>query len=384
MFGGFWNRNKDKVEGFMNSLPDLTPTAERNSFDFAKSPNSPPSAMTPGPSVLPDGYRATSLNRSKTVHGRVGESDTMQRSSSFTNVRDNVLKQPAVVPRQPMDPYTLELTRLRAAQATAQTKIESMSKELADLKKGKVEMEAELENLSQALFEEANKMVADERKKCAELEETLKEVKDEREALRETIKVLGGQVEDRASNSSVGDPDEQEQGDKVAELPGFQPRDLDKHYEALRKSIHHVSDNQYDDEEPIEALARTTSASVSGTSPSASYASSLPRRHSLPDIASPEVPAAPALHDPWADSGSVRSSSISQDDTSPTGSRSDLASSLGDSDAGQRIRRGRKESSASGKFNVQGQDRLDEQDEYDGQLQADIELESPVRDKVAL
>jgi hypothetical protein len=284
----------------------------------------------------------------------------------------------------------MELTRLRTAQSAAQSKIDSMSKELADLKKGKVEMEAELENLSQALFEEANKMVADERKKRAELEESLKEVKEEREALRETIKVLGGQVEDQAS--SRGDTDELEDQDRVADLPEFQPRDLDKHYEALRKSIHHVSDNQWDEEEiPLEGLARTTSATA--TSPStAMYPTGLApnRRHSLPDLASPEQPTAPALHDPWADNASVQPSSFSSErqyDTSPTGSRSDIASSLdldlSESDMNDRIRRGKKASAGSRKFNVEGgSDKLDEVDEYDGQLQADIELDSPKRDKV--
>jgi hypothetical protein len=48
-----------------------------------------------------------------------------------------------------------------------------------------------------------------------------------------------------------------------------------------------------------------------------------------------------------------------------------------------RIRRGKKASSGSRKFNVEGgSDKLDEVDEYDGQLQADIELDSPKRDKV--
>ena len=70
---------------------------------------------------------------------------------------------------------------LRRAYATAQKRMEGMTKELAELKKGKVDMEAELENLSQALFEEANKMVADERRKRAETEESLKELKAEKE-----------------------------------------------------------------------------------------------------------------------------------------------------------------------------------------------------------
>lgn len=112
--------------------------------------------------------------------------------------------------------------------------MDAMNKELTELKTGKLEMEAELESLSQALFEEANKMVSEERKKRAEAEDSLKEVKEEREALKETIKVLGGQ----------GEVIPVKEGTPVVrkEAKDFRPRDLDKHYEALRKTIHHVSD----------------------------------------------------------------------------------------------------------------------------------------------
>lgn len=294
----------------------------------------------------------------------------MQRSSSFTNVRNNILHEPATVPRAPSDAYSQELARLRTAQSTAQSKIDSMSKELADLKKGKIEMEAELENLSQALFEEANKMVADERKKRAELEESLKEVKDEREALRETIKVLGGQVVEEKSNEGDTDTEaEVEEGaDVVGKTGDFQPRDLDKHYEALRKSIHHVADSQWEEEEGegqsgVAGLAQTTEAGDSSST--RSYpAPSTQRRHSLPGISSPEPPAAPALHDPWADSTTTGSSKkqFAVGSSSPTSSRE-----------------AETESSSPPR-----DDKLDELDSYMDQLQAQIELESPKREKVNL
>jgi hypothetical protein len=358
---GFWSRNKDKVGEFMANLPDLTPTAERSSYDFNRPPESPSASTSLVDRVLPGEPRAPGLNRSNTVHGRSGVSDSMQRSSSFTNVRNNVLKEPAA-PRQPMDPYTQELSRLRTAHATAQGKIDSMSKELADLKKGKIEMEAELEGLSQALFEEANKMVADERKARAELEENLKEVKEEREALRETIKVLGGQVEVESRSSQEGMVNEEE-GDQVGKLPGFQPRDLDKHYEALRKSIHHVTDPHSEEdsehEGDLEGLARTTTDTESR-----SY-SAPQRRHSLPGLASPEPLAAPALHDPWADSAtsrelgtSVETNHFEVGSMSSTGSKDDGSQSPGSTSR--------------------------DSDSYNEQLRAEIELESPKREKIGL
>ncbi|KAG1715626.1 hypothetical protein ID866_1550 [Astraeus odoratus] len=57
----------------------------------------------------------------------------------------------------------------------------------------KAALEAELESLSQALFEEANKMVATERIKRAETEEELRELRKEKDALREALRLVEGE-----------------------------------------------------------------------------------------------------------------------------------------------------------------------------------------------
>ncbi|KAF9814061.1 hypothetical protein IEO21_05301 [Rhodonia placenta] len=62
----------------------------------------------------------------------------------------------------------------------------------------KAALEAELESLSQALFEEANKMVSTERKKLAETEDELKELQAEREALRNALRLVERQGRDGA------------------------------------------------------------------------------------------------------------------------------------------------------------------------------------------
>ncbi|KAH7911022.1 hypothetical protein BJ138DRAFT_37374 [Hygrophoropsis aurantiaca] len=54
----------------------------------------------------------------------------------------------------------------------------------------KATLEAELESLSQALFEEANKMVATERIRRAETEEELQEVRMEKDALHEALRLI--------------------------------------------------------------------------------------------------------------------------------------------------------------------------------------------------
>ena len=386
MFGSFWNRNKDKVGEFMSSLPDLTPTAERSSFDFAKSPTN---SAVPYGAAIPDYRSAPGLNRSKTVHGRAGEIDSLARSSSYTNVQ---------TAKPPADPYMQELSRLRQLDRSSQQKIEAITKELAEMKKGKIEMEAELENLSQALFEEANKMVADEKKRRVEMEEALKEVKAEREALRDTIKVLGGQVE---SGSSKGDSDELQVPDNgvvVAASPDFAPRDLDKHYEALRKSIHHVADDtEWNEEEEEGTSEEATDPARDAERPTTPVKA---RRHSLPDIASPEPPKAPALHDPWADSETSRipsSTSTRGTSTSPNRRRSQLKPLTlpsdefgpGDTDttsprstsaAATASESGSRRSSSGGPVSPKAE-KLDALDEMMEQMQADIELESPKKEK---
>ncbi|KAG6915142.1 hypothetical protein DXG01_013059 [Tephrocybe rancida] len=61
-------------------------------------------------------------------------------------------------------------------------------------KKEKEALEEELESLSQALFEEANKMVASERIRRADVEEELREAKLEKDALRSALRLLEGQA----------------------------------------------------------------------------------------------------------------------------------------------------------------------------------------------
>ncbi|KAL5506991.1 hypothetical protein ACEPAH_6447 [Sanghuangporus vaninii] len=74
------------------------------------------------------------------------------------------------------DELVAELSEVRA-------KLEKVSNE-------KRTLEQEVEGLSQALFEEANKMVAQERIKCAEIEDELRQVRQEKEALKSAMRVI--------------------------------------------------------------------------------------------------------------------------------------------------------------------------------------------------
>ncbi|TDL24292.1 hypothetical protein BD410DRAFT_786401 [Rickenella mellea] len=72
----------------------------------------------------------------------------------------------------------------------------------------KKELEAELESLSQALFEEANKMVAHERIKRAETEDELRQARAEKEALRGAMRVIESENGRLRSTSSTGSTDD--------------------------------------------------------------------------------------------------------------------------------------------------------------------------------
>jgi archaellum component FlaC len=112
-----------------------------------------------------------------------------------------------------------ELQKMRATLAQSQTTLKALTNELDTLKKAKSDLESELESLSQALFEEANKMVAEERKKHAkviedvrrelrDVKEELDEVRKEREAVKSTMRLLEGE----RSATPVSEPTEKKDG----------------------------------------------------------------------------------------------------------------------------------------------------------------------------
>ena len=272
----FWNGGKKKLPGGLGTvtipspaqvraaLPSSrpgTPTGERSGFDFL--------AAFPSIDLKPDVPPTKSSNARPNADPQ-GLPRSMSQSA-LTSLPTSPPTRQASTLNPSGTPHVTELSRMRQANVAAQGRLNAMGKELAELKKGKVEMEAELENLSQALFEEANKMVSDERRKRAEVEESLKEVRDEREVLKETIKVLGGKVEEETG--------EEEETFRAA---SFEPRDLDKHYEALRKTIHHVAEGM--EGTRLEDLAATTISShpqVETRTSSGDLDNTLPRKTSF-------------------------------------------------------------------------------------------------------
>ncbi|PPQ81424.1 hypothetical protein CVT25_015928 [Psilocybe cyanescens] len=98
---------------------------------------------------------------------------------------------PGVQPYHLTSPSMPSLSSVRSKEleelTVALEKERKAKKKIAD---EKAALEEELESLSQALFEEANKMVATERKMRAESEEELKEIKLEKEALKSALRLI--------------------------------------------------------------------------------------------------------------------------------------------------------------------------------------------------
>ncbi|PIL36287.1 hypothetical protein GSI_01950 [Ganoderma sinense ZZ0214-1] len=86
-----------------------------------------------------------------------------------------------------------------------QHQLEVERKARKDAADAKVALEAEIESLSQALFEEANKMVATERMKLAETEEQLREAREQGEALKNVLRLFERDTEAARTRTHVVD-----------------------------------------------------------------------------------------------------------------------------------------------------------------------------------
>lgn len=122
---------------------------------------------------------------------------TSQESRFFRFRLGSSLKSPLIPSHashltSPSLPSLISDTREREFQ-DLQTKYECERQAHQAVAAEKAALEEELESLSQALFEEANKMVATERIKRAETEEELHEIRKEKDVLREALRVIEGE-----------------------------------------------------------------------------------------------------------------------------------------------------------------------------------------------
>lgn len=148
----------------------------------------------------------TPPNRSPVIPNSAANPPAHLTSASLPTLANGPSGAPAAPPSRPPSPNTiraelnnlameLELMKaqhnaLQRAHNDLQSTHTSLSGSHRTLSEEKKALEEELESLSQALFEEANKMVADERKRAAVFEEELDTCRSEKEALKGALKVV--------------------------------------------------------------------------------------------------------------------------------------------------------------------------------------------------
>ncbi|EPQ56862.1 hypothetical protein GLOTRDRAFT_137360, partial [Gloeophyllum trabeum ATCC 11539] len=177
--------------------------------------SSPTSPVMPPPSA-----NGTSDSRFFKFRFGSGSGNATQQRALSPGTKTLTRSQSSVMPSSPLSPApnpSPQPSHLASASlpslipapsakefAEMKHKLEIVSKQLDEVKKEldqertkrnsvseeKERLEGELESLSQALFEEANKMVASERIKRAETEEELKQTLAEKTALKEALRLL--------------------------------------------------------------------------------------------------------------------------------------------------------------------------------------------------
>ncbi|WVN90275.1 uncharacterized protein L203_105511 [Cryptococcus depauperatus CBS 7841] len=231
----FFGNSKKKPSGPVGSLPSPVVYEDRNNSESFTETNSPYSPTLPEAKPIPQkNVASVSTGADNLASKSTSGGSQLKRSLSVTSSPSSRTSATADNPSS----TSAELVELRNAYSSAISKLSALTDEMNHVKSVKSDMDKEIEDLSRVLFEEANKMVADERRKRAAMEDSLNEAREESKALRETVKFLGGQT----SSIPKPEPIQGEEGKKEeTKDEEFVPRDLDKHYEALRKSIHHIS-----------------------------------------------------------------------------------------------------------------------------------------------
>ncbi|KAG2055344.1 hypothetical protein BDR06DRAFT_882493 [Suillus hirtellus] len=198
----------------------------RKSLDYGPlNESGAPSHPESAPSVVVNGTEPSSTIPSPATSSTASQNNQEGR---FFRFRFNSGSKPPVVNSiqqhsshltSPSLPTLVASTREKELlELQEQLERERLAHTLANAQKAAIE--AELESLSQALFEEANKMVASERIKRAETEEELQEVRLEKDALKEALRLIEGENGRlRGVQSPAG-----EVPDKTSQLPSSHSR----------------------------------------------------------------------------------------------------------------------------------------------------------------
>ncbi|KAF9261286.1 hypothetical protein L218DRAFT_1001798 [Marasmius fiardii PR-910] len=220
--------------GSQTSLPSHTPSPAPSPASPApsspESPRNPPPPSTPlSPSVPPAENRffkfrfsssSTNLSNSggTSPHPHPHPHTHGHPHSPYTNNHHTHLSSSSMSSLHSSSSHHTQIDDLESKLESLQKQLSSLQSDLSKtqstlsqetaLKKSailaKTQLEEELESLTQSLFEEANQMVKTERIKRAETEEELKEVREQKEALKKALGVVEREVVGlRSRGSSV-------------------------------------------------------------------------------------------------------------------------------------------------------------------------------------
>lgn len=143
---------------------------------------------TPPPPLLATFSRAPTPNLSDLPPLPSSPLDSGQRDSvdrSRLSVTSNGLEDERAFLHRKLDQLSSALAVERTATHQLRSAHHSLVNERDALNSAHADLQSELENLSQALFEEANKMVADERQRAAQLEEEVYDLRAQLDDLRQ-------------------------------------------------------------------------------------------------------------------------------------------------------------------------------------------------------
>lgn len=174
-----------------------TPTSESASPSIPTSPEvksvaSPPPPPQSAPAAPTDSrffrfrFGSSSASTSPNPNAKAGPS--RPRTPSLKKPTDSVRDRDASHLTSASLPSLVSDTNRREAELVAELEAERAARVKATTEK--TNLEQEVESLSQALFEEANKMVAEERIRAAEILEELRQVRAEKEALRSAMQII--------------------------------------------------------------------------------------------------------------------------------------------------------------------------------------------------
>ncbi|KAF9259186.1 hypothetical protein L218DRAFT_1080016 [Marasmius fiardii PR-910] len=204
----------------LSHTPSPTPGPASPAPSSPESPRNPPPLSTPlSPSVPPSENRffkfrfnssSTNLSNSggASPHPHHHPHPHGHPHSPYTNNHHTHLSSSSMSSLHSSSPHHTQIDDLELKLDSLQKQLSSLQSDLSKtqsslsqetaLKKSailaKTQVEEELESLTQSLFEEANQMVKTERIKRAETEEELKEVREQKEALKKALGVVEREV----------------------------------------------------------------------------------------------------------------------------------------------------------------------------------------------